>query len=115
MSNQRAGKVQWTTLRDGGGMQQVNFFKYAKEVLESEGHDDAAFYFEQMETWLREGKSLSSRYTLDCTRTRSIKWLQKKGPLKSAFDGLESKGVVSHTLDNISVCRWCSTKRNYHP
>ena len=39
-------------------MQQVNFFKYAKEVLESEGHDDAAFYFEQMETWLREGKAL---------------------------------------------------------
>jgi hypothetical protein len=39
-------------------MQQVNFFKYAKEVLESEGHDDAAFYFEQMETWLRDGKGL---------------------------------------------------------
>ena len=39
-------------------MQQVNFFKYAKEVLENEGHEDAAFYFEQMETWLREGKSM---------------------------------------------------------
>jgi len=58
LSNQRAGKWKSATLRDGGGMQQVNFFKYAKEVLESEGHEDAAFYFEQMETWLREGKSL---------------------------------------------------------
>ena len=58
MSNQRAGKFKPATLREGGGMQTVNFFKYAKEVLESEGHEDAAFYFEQMETWLREGKSL---------------------------------------------------------
>ena len=58
MSNQRAGKFKPATLREGGGMQQVNFFKYAKEVLESEGHDDAAFYFEQMETWLRDGKGL---------------------------------------------------------
>ena len=58
MSNQRPGKFKAATLRDGGGMQQVNFFKYAKEVLESEGHEDAAFYFEQMEAWLREGKSL---------------------------------------------------------
>ena len=41
MSNQRAGKWKSATLRDGGGMQQVNFFKYAKEVLESEGHEDA--------------------------------------------------------------------------
>lgn len=58
MSNQRAGKYKPATLRDGGGMQQVNFFKYAKEVLEQSGHDDAAFYFEQMEDWLREGKAL---------------------------------------------------------
>ena len=58
MSNQRAGKFKPATLREGGGMQQVNFFKYAKEVLESEGHDDAAFYFEQMETWLRDCKGL---------------------------------------------------------
>tara|TARA_B100001057_G_C22557984_1_gene836083 strand:- start:299 stop:514 length:216 start_codon:yes stop_codon:yes gene_type:complete len=58
MSNQRAGKFKPATLREGGGMQTVNFFKYAKEILESEGHEDAAFYFEQMETWLREGKAL---------------------------------------------------------
>ena len=58
MSNQRAGKFKPATPREGSGMQTVNFFKYAKEVLESEGHDDAAFYFEQMETWLREGKAL---------------------------------------------------------
>lgn len=58
MSNQRPGKYKAATLRDGGGMQQVNFFKYAKEVLENEGHEDAAFYFEQIETWLREGNAL---------------------------------------------------------
>ena len=61
------------TLRDGGGMQQVNFFKYAKEVLENEGHEDAAFYFEQMETWLRQ-MQIQERDMSDCTRTRSIKW-----------------------------------------
>ena len=43
MSNQRAGKFKPATLREGSGMQTVNFFKYAKEVLESEGHDDARF------------------------------------------------------------------------
>ena len=32
LSNERAGKWKSATLRDGGGMQQVNFFKYAKEV-----------------------------------------------------------------------------------
>jgi hypothetical protein len=58
MSNQRPGKFKPATLRDGGGMKEVLFFKYAKEVLENSGNEDAAFYFEQMETWLREGNSL---------------------------------------------------------
>lgn len=58
MSNQRPGKFKPATLRDGGGMQTVTFFKYAKEVLEQNGNEDAAFYMEQMETWLREGNSL---------------------------------------------------------
>ena len=44
MSNQRAGKFKPATLREGSGMQTVNFFKYAKEVLESEGHDDAFLF-----------------------------------------------------------------------
>ena len=58
MSNQRPGKYSPATLRDGGGMQQVTFFKQAKEVLEQAGHEDAAFYFEQIEDWLRDGNGL---------------------------------------------------------
>jgi ABC-type sugar transport system substrate-binding protein len=60
MSNQRPGKRKPASMSDqmGAGMKEVLFFKYAKEVLEQNGNEDAAFYFEQMETWLREGNSL---------------------------------------------------------
>ena len=58
MSNQRAGKWKSATLRDGSGMQTVTFFKNAKKVLEEYGHEDAAFYFEQVEDHLRSGKAL---------------------------------------------------------
>ncbi len=58
MSNQRAGKWKSATLRDGSGMQTVTFFKYAKELLEQYGHEDAAFYFEQVEEHLRSGGGL---------------------------------------------------------
>ena len=58
MSNQRSGKWKSATLRDGSGMQTVTFFKNAKNVLQEMGHDDAAFYFEQVEDHLRSGKSL---------------------------------------------------------
>ena len=58
MSNQRPGKFKSATLRDGSGMQTVTFFKNARKLLEEYGHEDAAFYFEQVETHLREGKSL---------------------------------------------------------
>ena len=57
MSNQRAGKWKTATLRDGSGMQTVTFFKNAKKVLEEYGHEDA-FYFEQVEEHLRDGKGL---------------------------------------------------------
>ena len=60
MSNQRAGKWKTATLRDGSGMQTVTFFKNAKKVLEEYGHEDAAFYFEQVEEHLRDGGKLSS-------------------------------------------------------
>ena len=49
MSNQRPGKWKSATLRDGSGMHTVTFFKYAKQLLEEYGHEDAAFYFEQVE------------------------------------------------------------------
>jgi len=58
---QRPGKKQKAI---GGGdsalMSQMLFFKACKEVLNEYGHDDAAFYFEQIETHLRDGGSLSS-------------------------------------------------------
>ena len=60
MSNQRSGKWKPATLRDGDGMRTVTFFKYAKNVLEEYGHEDAAFYFEQVEEHLRDGGKLSS-------------------------------------------------------
>jgi len=40
------------------GMSTVTFFRLAKEELESVGYNDSAFYFEQVEEWLRSGKSL---------------------------------------------------------
>ena len=58
MSNQRPGKWKTATLRDSSGMNTVTFFKYAKKLLEEYGHDDAAFYFEQVEEHLRKGGSL---------------------------------------------------------
>ena len=60
MSNQRPGKWKSATLRDGSGMQTVTFFKIAKNLLEEYGHEDAAFYFEQVEEHLRGGKTLPS-------------------------------------------------------
>ena len=58
MSNQRAGKWKTATLRDGSGMQTVTFFKIAKQLLEQDGEEDAAFYFEQVEDHLRQGGGL---------------------------------------------------------
>ena len=58
MSNQRAGKTYSASASDNSGMGTVNFFKYAKQALESAGYEDAAFYFEQVEEHLRSGKGL---------------------------------------------------------
>ena len=60
MSNQRPGKWKTATLRDGSGMQTVTFFKTARKLLEEYGHEDAAYYFEQVEEHLRGGKGLPS-------------------------------------------------------
>ena len=56
MSNQRRGKWKSASMGESNGMQTVTFFKGAKKLLEEYGHQDAAFYFEQVETHLREGK-----------------------------------------------------------
>lgn len=56
---QRAAKSKPASMSPGmDGMAQVSFFRVAKEELNNAGHDDAAFYFEQIEDWLRSGKSL---------------------------------------------------------
>lgn len=61
MSNQRPGKKQrGIGAGDGALMTQMLFFKACKEVLSEYGHEDAAFYFEQVEEHLRNGGSLSS-------------------------------------------------------
>lgn len=58
---QRPGKKQkGIGAGDGTLMTQMLFFKACKEVLNEFGHDDAAFYFEQVESHLRGGGSLSA-------------------------------------------------------
>ena len=36
----------------------LKFFKMAQKILEAEGKDDEAFYFEQMVDWLKQGRPL---------------------------------------------------------
>lgn len=55
---QRAAKKKPASMTSMDGMTQVTFFRIAKEELESVGYNDSAFYFEQVEEWLRSGKSL---------------------------------------------------------
>lgn len=57
MSNQRTGKKS-KHMGDGNLMKTMLFFKACKEVLEEYGHEDAAFYFEQVETHMRNGGTL---------------------------------------------------------
>jgi hypothetical protein len=58
---QRPGKKQkGIGAGDGTLMTQMLFFKACKEVLDEYGHDDAAFYFGQVEDHLRDGGSLSA-------------------------------------------------------
>lgn len=59
MSNQKARK-KTRPMGDGGLMKEMLFFKACKEVLAEYGHDDAAFYFEQVEEHMRNGGSLDA-------------------------------------------------------
>ena len=59
MSNQRRGS--WKPARLDNSMQAMNlrnFFRECKELLEEEGKEDAAFYFEQVMEELNAGRSL---------------------------------------------------------
>lgn len=55
---QRAAKSKPASMTSMDGMAQVSFFRIAKEELIKAGYEDPAFYFEQVEEWLRSGKSL---------------------------------------------------------
>ena len=62
MSNQRGGT--WNkasasnAIDDARAMKLRNFFRDAKELLEKNGNEDAAYYFEQVMDELNQGKSL---------------------------------------------------------
>lgn len=57
--NQRMGKSHKASGADNGeSMKLYQFFKSCRRQLEEEGHEDAAFYFEQVEEYLKSGKSL---------------------------------------------------------
>jgi len=57
--NQRAGRYHKASgMDDGQSMKLYQFFKSCRRQLEEEGHEDAAFYFEQVEEYLKTGKSL---------------------------------------------------------
>lgn len=59
---QRAGKSHKASgADDPRAMQTYSFFKECRKVLTEYGHDDAAFYFEQVEEHLRNGGSLASK------------------------------------------------------
>ena len=58
MSNQRPGKVVRAmdpTMKD---MTVLKFFKMAQQLLEANGKEDEAFYFEMMADWLKQGKPI---------------------------------------------------------
>ena len=62
MSNQRSGKWKPASMREGESMSTVTFFKNAKKLLANYGHEDASFYFEQVEAQLRKGGGLSTDF-----------------------------------------------------
>ena len=57
MSNQRRGK--WKPASMGhDSFRTITFFKESQRLLEEYGHEDAAYYFEQVEEHLRKGGTL---------------------------------------------------------
>jgi hypothetical protein len=63
ISNQRPGKWKPAVMIDdsNSSIKLLEFFKSSAEVLERAGKDDAAFYFSQVEDWLRSGKQLTGK------------------------------------------------------
>lgn len=60
MSNQRPGKTYRAAASQSmADMKTRNFFRTAAEVLNNNGHEDAAFYFEQVVDHINDGGVLS--------------------------------------------------------
>ena len=60
MSNQRSGNWKPAAMTDGDRMsirEVIQFARSAKEQLEQRGEEDCAFYFEQLEDWLKTNPS----------------------------------------------------------
>jgi hypothetical protein len=58
MSNQRRGNWKPAAMNDSSKIDALSlttFCKHAKVLLEERGEEDAAFYFGQVEDWLRDG------------------------------------------------------------
>ena len=58
MSNQRPGKVIKAIEPGMKDMTVLKFFKMAQQILEANGKEDEAFYFEMMVDWLQQGKPI---------------------------------------------------------
>ena len=58
MSNQRPGKIIKAIEPGMKDMTVLKFFKMAQQILESNGKEDEAFYFEMMVDWLKQGKPI---------------------------------------------------------
>jgi hypothetical protein len=58
MSNQRPGKVVRAIEPSMKDMTVLKFFKMGQKVLEANGKEDEAFYFEMMVDWLQQGKPI---------------------------------------------------------
>ena len=57
MSNQRPGKMKPASMGHDS-FRTITFFKEGKRLLEEYGHEDAAYYFEQVVEHLQSGKPL---------------------------------------------------------
>lgn len=59
---QRVGKTYKASPADTGqDMRTYQFFKQARVALEETDNKEAAFYFSQVEEWLKSGKGLHSK------------------------------------------------------
>lgn len=56
--NQRSGRKHPAALVESNDRQYLEFMRTARDELEKAGETDAQFYFDQVVTWIIEGKRL---------------------------------------------------------